>query len=162
MGRDRVGEFERRERNLPHWEAPGETYAVRFSVRKRVPVDLTRADIAPNIIDALRFQDGKRYLLYDYTVMPDHVHAILKPMADEGRSERLAEVLGDAKKWMARRINAALGRRGSLWRDESFDRMIRNEPEYEEWSQYILDNPRVVGLIDDALDWPWWGRGSGT
>ncbi len=70
--------------------------------------------------------------------------------------------MGDVKKWTARYINKVLCRRGRFWRDESFDRMLRSEAEYQEWAQYILNNARVAGLIEDPLDWPWWGRGSGT
>jgi hypothetical protein len=156
-----LGEFERHQRDLPHWEGPGEAYAIRFSVWRRVAVDLTRPDIAPLIIDALRFHDGNRYLLYDYTVMPRHVHAILKPIVRDGKAERLGELVGDLKSWTARAINRILGRRGLFWRDERYDRIIRNQAEYHEWAKYILGNAKEAGLVDDPLDWPWWGKGSG-
>ena len=162
MGRRRLTGFEQRERDLPHWEAPGETYVVRFSIWDWLAVDLTRPDIGPVIVDGLRFFDEQRYWLYDYTVMPDHVHAILKPIDQAGEVERLADILGDIKKWTARRINEALGRRGSLWRDESFDRMLRNEAEYAEWAQYVLENPKQAGLVEDPVQWPWWGKGAGV
>jgi len=154
-------QFEKRKRDLPHWEGPGETYVLRFSVWRFVDVDLTRPHLAPLIIEALRFHDGDRYLLYDYTVMPRHVHAILKPIVRDGKTERLGKIIGDLKSWTAREINRALGRRGPFWRDERHDRIIRNEAEYQEWAQYILENAKQAGLVEQSLDWPWWGKGSG-
>ena len=101
-------------------------------------------------------------MLYDYTVMPGHLHAILKPIMRDGVTERLGDIVGDMKKWTARQINRVLGRRGRFWRDERYDRMIRNEAEYQEWAKYILENPKAAGLVDDPLNWPWWGKGSGA
>jgi REP element-mobilizing transposase RayT len=149
-------------RDLPHWEDPGATYFVRFSVRRSWPVDLTAPEIARIVIDALRFSDGRRYWLYDYTVMPDHVHVILKPIVRDEKAEYLWSILRDVKGWSARQINKLLGRRGPLWRDESFDHIIRNRADYRESAEYILQNPAVAGLIEDPTEWPWWGKGSGV
>jgi putative transposase len=127
----RLSEFERRKRDLPHWEEPGATYFIRFAVRRASEVDLTQCDVASIIIDALRHFDGVRYWLYDYTVMPDHVHAILKPIVREGKTEYLWSVMRSLKGWAAPRINAALKRSGPLWRDETYDHIIRDQAEYE-------------------------------
>ena len=155
-----VSEFARRERDLPHWESPGATYVVRFSVWRKCAVDLTRPELARVVVDALRFHDGRRYWLYDHTVMPDHVHAILKPIVREGATEPLWRIMRDLKSWTARRINQVLGRGGHVWRDETFDHILRGVAEYDEWAAYILENPRAAGLVEDPLEWPWWGRGA--
>jgi len=154
-------DFERRKRDLPHWEEPGATYFVRFAVRRTSEVDLTRRDVAPIIVDALRHFDGLRYWLYDYTVMPDHVHAILKPIVQEGNTEYLWSIMRSLKGWAAHSINAALNRSRPVWRDETYDHIIRDQAEYERFAQYILQNPAVAGLIDQPTEWPWWGKGSG-
>ncbi len=151
--------LERRRRDLPHWEEPGATYAVRFSVWERCGVRLDRSDIAPIVVSALRYHHGRRHWLYDHTVMPDHVHAIMKPIVHDGRTEYLWQILRDIKNWTARRINERMERSGPVWRDESWDRIIRNQTEYEYWADYILQNARVAGLFEHALDWPWWGHG---
>jgi len=156
-----ISEFTRRKRRLPHWEGPGETYFLRFSLLHPSLVDLTRPDVAPIIIDALRFHDNQRYWLYDYTVMPDHVHAILKPVVRDGKTERLGDITGSLKGFMAYRINRLIGRSGNLWQDETYNHIIRDEREYHAWAKYILENAQARGLIDDPTQWPWWGRGSG-
>jgi len=159
-GERRTIEFTRRRRHLPHWEEPGATYFVRFRLLRQV-VDLTGADIAPLVIEGLRFPDGVRYWLYDYTVMPDHAHAILKPVVRDGTTEPLGDIMGSVKKWTARRINSRIGRRGPLWQDETYNHIIQSRAEYAAWAEYILQNPHVAGLIGEATEWPWWGKGSG-
>ena len=156
-----VGQFEARRRRLPHWEEPGATCFVTFSLQHPAAIDLTRSDIAPIVISALRHFDNDRYMLYGYTAMPDHVHVILKPTVREGRAERLSRILDSLKGWIARRINEHLGRLGRLWQPESFDRIIRDEAEYDRIAEYILHNPRMRDLVEDPLDWPWWGQGLG-
>ncbi|HJN18169.1 MAG TPA: transposase [Armatimonadota bacterium] len=151
----------RRTRHLPHWEEPGATYLLTFCVKRGVPVDLTHPGPGRIVVDALRHFDGERYWLYDYTVMPNHVHAILKPVPADGKMEPLWRITQSLKKWTARRINRALGRNGALWQDETYDRIIRDEREYVIRSEYILQNAHTSGLIDDPTQWPWWGRGSG-
>jgi REP element-mobilizing transposase RayT len=158
-GSHELSEFERRHRDLPHWEDPGATYVVRFSVWRGCGVFLDSAEIAPIVVAALRYQHGRRYWLYDYTVMPEHVHVIIKPITRKGKAEHLWQILRDLKGWMARRINDELRRSGSLWRDESWDRIIRDDVEYDQWSEYILRNAQEAGLVEDPCDWPWWGRG---
>jgi REP element-mobilizing transposase RayT len=154
-----IRQLVKRRRHLPHWDEPDATYFVTFCLKQGVVANLTQPDLAQLIVDALRFFDGERYWLYDYTVMPDHVHAILQPVSVERRTEPLRNILGSLKSWTARRVNALLGRQGPLWQDETYDRIIRDEREYDARATYILENARIRGLVDHALDWPWWGQG---
>jgi len=158
---EHISAFERRLRHLPHWEEPGATYFITFALRRPATVDLTQPDIGQLIVEALRHFDGERYLLYDYTVMPDHVHFILRPLGPPGKSERLSRITQSLKGWLAYRINRLCGGSGPLWQDESYDHIIRNEADHQETAGYILDNPSRRGLISDPIEWPWWGKGSG-
>jgi len=160
-GPKHIHEFERRRRRLPHLEEPGATYLLTLSLTMPPAVDLTRKDIAPIIIDALRHRDQGQYLLYDYVVMPDHVHLILKPLPDQGRSIRLTPILHSLKAWTGKRINEVVGRRGRLWQRETYDHVIHRRGEYERWSAYVHDNPHRKGSVGDDGEWPWWGQGSG-
>ncbi len=53
----------------------------------------------------------------------------------------------------ARLINSRRGRRGTLWRDESYDRIIRNDKEMEETIEYVFSNALKRGLCDDGWDY---------
>jgi REP element-mobilizing transposase RayT len=160
--RDReISCHERRQRRLPHWEEPGATYFVSCNLANRDALDLCEKRLAELIISALRHFDGTRYWLYDYTVMPDHVHCIIRLPARNGKSEALWRITQSIKGWLARRMNSMLGRKGQLWQHESHDHIIRNRQDYEEKANYIFWNPHRARLVADPAKWPWWGRGSG-
>jgi REP element-mobilizing transposase RayT len=149
-------------RHLPHIEDAGATYFITFSLRRPPAVDLTTLENGQILISALRYLDGKLYSLYDYTVMPDHLHCIIRPLRLNGSTVRLSRIYHSFKSWTAQKINNAEGRSGPLWQDESYDHIIRNREDYEEKAAYILDNPRRRGLVVDGAQWPWWGKGSCT
>ena len=107
--------FTRRRRRLPHWEDPGATYFITFRVSEDAHCDLCRPDIAPIILGALHHFADRRYLLFDHTVMPDHVHVILKPLKrSDGTWEPLSRITHSIKSWTANQINGKLRRRGPL------------------------------------------------
>lgn len=150
-------EFERWRRDLPHWEGPGESYFITFRLHKSAGLDLTEPRFGRLVVSALRFNHDKRYLLFDYTVMPDHVHFIVKPLVAEGKTERLSRLLHSLKSYLANQINGVAGRTGALWQNERFDHILRDDRDYREKAAYILDNPRRKELVKDPIDWPWWG-----
>jgi REP element-mobilizing transposase RayT len=89
-------------------------------------------------------------------VLPDHVHALAQPLwrADSGAFD-LSEILHGIKRFSARKINQARGTTGSLWQDERFDRIVRDEAEFLEKWQYIRNNPLKAGLALYPEDYPW-------
>ena len=80
--------------------------------------------------------DEERYVLYDYILMPNHIHMLMIP----GSRYVLKEILHSIKSYTAHEINKLLGRKGSLWEKESFDRMIRNHLDYLSKKDYIKHN----------------------
>lgn len=147
-------------RRLPHIEIPGGTYAIAFALKDRSLVDLSRADIAPIVVSALHCFHGTKYVLYDYTVMPDHVHVILKPLDRDGSYFTLGQILHSLKSWTANEINLVLGRRGQLWQPDRHDRLILNDAHYRKQARYVWNNPVAAGLVHDSADWQWTGRGA--
>ncbi|MEI6501913.1 MAG: transposase [Armatimonadota bacterium] len=153
--------FERRRRHLPHWEQPGATYFLTFNLQDRNAVDLSATHIAQTIVAALKHDDGHRYWLYDYVVMPDHVHLLLRVPAHDGKSEALWRIAQSLKGWLSRRINELTGRAGTLWQQETYDHIVRNREDFEEKARYIFQNPYAAGIVDESGEWRWWGRGKG-
>jgi REP element-mobilizing transposase RayT len=148
-------QFERRHGDLPHWEEPGAIYAIRFSTAGGFEGSVTDAALAKIVASALHCDDGRRYELHAYVLMPDHVHVVLRPLRRGGGAVPLAEVTHALKGVTAHRINAHMGRRGPVWRDESYDRIIRDSREYHETISYIEANPVRAGLVGRADEWPW-------
>ncbi len=89
----------------------------------------------------LHFQNEK-YHVACYVVMPNHCHLIMRPFAEY----ELEDLLGVIKGVTSRIVNRELGRKGALWQQESFDRIIRDEEHLYNAIQYIASNPRKAGL----------------
>ena len=112
---------------------------------------LGKAGIRKIVDEALLAFDGKRYELCAFVTMPNHVHAVIRPFDDEFELEK---VLQSRKLWTSRRINEAVGRSGTLWQEESYDRIIRDTGHLWKALQYIGKNPAMAG-IDETKSTRW-------
>jgi hypothetical protein len=56
----------------------------------------------------------------------------------------------------ARLVNESRGKYGSLWQDESWDRIVRDQAEFDEKLQYMLNNPVKRGLVEDPWTYDGW------
>jgi len=119
-----------------------------------VPKILHRKDISEIIANALKYHDGKRYQLLAYCIMPNHVHALIFPLKDEnGSIYAPAGITYSWKRFTSNQINKLLGKSGSLWQRESFDRMVRDEEELGRTLEYILQNPVKAGWVGEWKQW---------
>jgi len=138
----------KRHRNLPHWTIDGSTYFVTFRLKQGT---LTAAE-RKLVIDHLKAGHGKYYQLAAAVVMPDHVHLLLRP---ENGFE-LSRIMKGIKGVSARLVNHARGTSGSIWQDESWDRIIRDEEEFAEKLQYMAENPIKAGLVATIEEYDAW------
>ncbi|MCE5241005.1 transposase [bacterium] len=129
-----------------------------MALLNRRGTDLTVRPVGDTIVGALRHFDGERYLLFDYTVMPDHLHFIFKPLP----GFPLSKLHHSLKSWTAHEINKRLGRTGELWENGTHREIIRSRREHEDRARYIFLNPVARGLTRKPEEWPYWGRGSGV
>jgi REP element-mobilizing transposase RayT len=121
------------------------TFVTFRSARGALP-DPARRQVRENIL----YDHGKRYDLLLSVIMPDHVHLLLYPRQKALRVwYDLTEIMKGIKGVSARRINALLGTTGQVWQNESYDRIIRDEEEFEEKMRYIWTNPVKAGLTDN-------------
>jgi len=142
-----------RRRNLPHWEIDGSTYFITFRTRD---LELT-PEIRRLVLEACRHFEGVRYRLWSAVVMPDHVHLLLTPRRDKkGQWYALSRILHSLKSFSAKQINELLKRRGAVWQDESYDRIMRDEAECLEKWEYIRNNPVKRGLCSRPEEWEGW------
>lgn len=96
--------------------------------------------------DAVRFLDQQQYELGCFVIMPNHVHAVIRPYASDDQA--LAEILHSRKLWIANNVNRLVHRSGTFWQQESFDRIIRDEEHLYRCIQYIGRNPKRAGLTN--------------
>jgi putative transposase len=72
---------------------------------------LARADIAELVETALLHFDGDRYRLLAWCVMPNHVHVVVEP----GANNLLDRIVQSWKSYTAKRANQILARSGMFW-----------------------------------------------
>ena len=86
--------------------------------------------------------------------MPDHVHLLFTPLENNrGEPFSLAEIMKGIKGVSANRINKLMKRKGQLWQDESFDRIMR-VGECQSKLEYIIANPINAGLASKPGEYP--------
>ena len=103
--------------------------------------------IAEVVASALGFFDDKRYKLYAWCVMPNHVHSVVQP----GNGQELSKILQSWKGYTSREANKILERSGQFWQTEYFDRIMRDDEELVRSINYVFENPDKGGL----RNWKW-------
>jgi putative transposase len=95
--------------------------------------------------------DEERYNLLAWVVMPNHMHVL----AQLRRAYPLSKVLQSWKGYIANQSNKVLGRHGTFWQHEYYDRYIRNADHYRNAIAYIEGNPVKARLVDAPEKWPY-------
>src|SRR6266436_9344672 len=114
--------------------------------------------IATMVQDALQYFDGERYKLFAWTIMPNHVHALVEQIV----GFPLGDIVHAWKSFTAKKANKQLARTGVFWEPDYFDRYIRDRAHFEAAVHYIHENPVKAGLVARADDWRWssaWSAG---
>ena len=114
----RIYEYRRR---LPHYQSDSKAIFATFATRRRrIPPEPARTIC----LEAILQGNGKRFVLHAAVVMPDHVHVVFTPLADDNGPFSVSQIMQVIKGASAHRINAALGSTGRVWQEESFDRVL--------------------------------------
>lgn len=108
-------------------------------------------------MQALQYWDDRKWTLYAAVIMPDHVHALVQPRAkpESMGVYDLAEIIHSVKSFSVHQINQQRGGKGSIWQDERFDRIVRDEVEFLEKWRYIMNNPLKKEFVQNPEDYPW-------
>jgi replication-associated recombination protein RarA/REP element-mobilizing transposase RayT len=99
---------------------------------------LGRPEVRQIVEEVLRHDDGTKYRLEDFIVMPNHAHVLVSPLD----KHTLSEILHAWKSTAAHRINKLLGRAGTFWQKENFDHIVRSAEQAQGFRDYIQENPR--------------------
>ena len=112
---------------------------------------LARPQHAAEVQRCLLHDDGERYALAAWCIMPTHVHVV----AEQFDGHPLADVVQSWKSVTSHAINKAEGRKGSLWRREYFDRFMRSEDQFSWTVDYVERNPVTAKLVERPEAWPY-------
>ena len=94
--------------------------------------------------------DGVKYRLLAWVIMPNHFHALI-----EIWQVPMSKILQSWKGYTSKEANKILGRIGTFWEEDYFDRKIRDEQHFWRVIRYIEGNPARSVLVKAAEDWPW-------
>jgi putative transposase len=144
---DKLSKYRRR---LPHWRLNHATYFVTWRLHPKQPV-LKPAE-RDFVVSVLSHFDKSRDILFAYVVMDDHVHVIVEPASEI----QLQTIVQSWKSFSANRLQRQHGRIGAVWQDEYFDRIIRDEAEFWEKAQYIVNNPLKRWPEVENYQWGGW------
>ncbi len=97
---------------------------------------LRESAVSEFLEQTLLYRDQKDYWLHHYVIMPNHVHVLVTAGATP-----LSEAVAAWKSVSSHRINKHLGRTGSLWQEESFDHIVRDDQYLRSYRNYITENP---------------------
>jgi REP element-mobilizing transposase RayT len=148
-----VSAFKIARRNLPHWQEPGRVYFLSWTCRKGLILSANERSI---VLKALRYWHGRKWGVFAAVVMPDHVHLLAQPLSHpQGGSIDLGEIIHSVKSFSVHQINRGRRRRGPVWEQERYDRIIRDEIEFLENWQYIKNNPLKQGIVSEAESYTW-------
>jgi REP element-mobilizing transposase RayT len=139
-------------RTLPHYQKDNKAIFATFSTHHRWHLPETAREI---VVEACRHLDGTKCTLHGLVVMPDHVHLVFTPLADDDGPISLPEILQKVKSESAHRVNKLLGRKGRVWQDESFDHVLRREEAIEAKLEYIRMNPVRAALVQEPEEYKW-------
>jgi REP element-mobilizing transposase RayT len=113
-------------------------------------------EIAGLVAGAIQFHQGIRFELLAWCIMPNHVHAVLRPLA----GWTLSQILKGWKGFTGRQANEKLNRTGRpFWQKESFDHLIRDENDRHRCCHYTVMNPVSAGFCKCPEAWKWSSAG---
>ncbi len=134
-------------RRLPHLSKAEKTYFVTFCTHKRF---ILPERVRDAVLKSCTHDHPNRCWLHCAVVMPDHVHLLITPHERTIAADRRLDQSASAY-----RVNRLTGRSGSLWQQESFDRIMRRGEDIQKKAEYICQNPVRAGLVSSWNEYPW-------
>ncbi|NOX16682.1 MAG: hypothetical protein GXO87_00155 [Chlorobi bacterium] len=111
---------------------------------------LKEKQIAEIVKSCIHYYDGKKYNLFCFTIMPNHVHQIFHLPNDK---DCISDIMKGIKGYSAYQINKVFNKKGGVWQEESYDHIVRDEDELFALIEYTLMNPVKAGLVENWKDW---------
>jgi putative transposase len=106
----------------------------------------TRARLLIEVL--LGYRNQGKYLLHEFVIMPDHIHALLTP-APEVSLERAVQFIKGGYSYRLRKEEKI-----QVWQASFTNHRIRDAEDYERHREYVRLNPVRARLARDAASYP--------
>lgn len=115
--------------------------------------------MAKVVFNALHYHDGERYDLFAWSIMPNHVHILVRTEND------LSKIVQSWKSFTGRwamsnnkKYNLRIDDNAKkFWMPEYWDTFMRNRAHFDNTVKYILDNPKKARLPKDSTAYKYTG-----
>ena len=87
-----------------------------------------------------------------FTIMPDHLHWLVRLTSDRS----LSTCVNLVKSLTTREIHESGNYRGKIWQRGFYDRAIRKEDDLVAIARYIIANPLRAQLVKSVREYPLW------
>ena len=135
---------------LPHWRADDVNYYVTFR-HKRALDDEERNALLRRLINA----QGRKLEFVILCILPEKTEMMFTVMdSPKGGKYELSDVVEKAKAKAGKEIIKKSGERWPPFYFESYDRILRDDDEYESTFLAILGSPTTEGLCEEPEEWP--------
>ncbi|KYC40251.1 transposase [Scytonema hofmannii PCC 7110] len=140
------------QRTLPHWELDEAVYFITFNTWEKLELTPEARQV---VLNACLFFNNKRYKIFVLAIMSDHVHMLIQPwLKSENEFWSLGSIMHSIKSYSAKQIPKVMKHIGTVWQEERYDRIMRNEQEFQGCWEYIRQNPVKAGLSDTPEEYP--------
>ncbi|MHC5938700.1 REP-associated tyrosine transposase [Nostoc sp.] len=140
------------QRRLPHWELDGAVYFITFNTWEKLELSLEAREI---VFNSCLFFDKNRYRIFVLVVMTNHVHLLIQPLLkSENEFWSLSSIMKSIKGYSAKQIPKVMKHIGTVWQDERYDRIVRNDQEFQQYWEYIRQNPVKAELSSSPENYP--------
>jgi len=162
--------FANRQSRRKSFNIPGHAHELTFSCYRRyhfLKAERCCRWLAESIVEA---QDRLNFALWGFVFMPDHVHLIIFPRAEQYAISRILETIkrpvgfrairhleATASSWLAR-VTRQRGQRCErlFWQSGGgYDRNITSPKTLLRMLDYLHENPVRKGLVARCQDWLW-------
>ena len=115
-----------------------------------------RDEVAELMIATLcKYRDAGEFELYEYVVMPNHIHVLLS-IKEQRQLSRVIQLIKGGFSHSLREKGITFR---AVWEQRYHDRRVRDAQEFAEISRYIRQNPVRQHLVDRAEEYPYSSAG---
>jgi REP-associated tyrosine transposase len=127
--------------------APNRVFFITTITAGRQPI-FRRDTTARLLLDTLaHYREQRRFLLHEFVIMPDHMHALLTPAPDISLERAMQFIKGG--------FSYRLKFRGPVWQQSFTSHRARDSDDYENHREYIRMNPVRARLVDRPEEYPY-------
>lgn len=135
---------------FPRLVVPGFPHHVTQRGVRRQSTFFDEADFRAYLRLAAELRDSSAIDIWAYCLMPNHMHAVVVPAAEDS----LSSYFGALHQRYAKRTNARHEWAGHLWQKRFFS-AVMDESHTISAMRYVEMNPVRAGLCKRPEDWPW-------